>query len=230
MGSLVLMGGDEFRHPGEPMDRALLEATGAVRPRLVVIPTAASTEDPERAARYGIHYFETLGAAASPGLILTRADAEDPRWFQELRGADVLYLTGGSPSYLLDTLSGTAAWEAIAERFRSGAMIVGSSAGAMVLAEKMRAPGSGVVQALGLVPGVVVVPHGESLTASHLSSLSRDLDERIVILIIDTATCCLSFGDGNWRVLGKGRVRVYAGGKASSYRSGDAFPLQAKAT
>ena len=208
------------------MDRALLEATGTVRPRLVVIPTAASPEDPERAARNGRHYFETLGAVASSGMILTRADAENPRWFQDFRGADVLYLTGGSPSYLLDTLRGTAAWEAIVERFRSGAMVVGSSAGAMVLAEKMRAPGSGVVLALGLVPGVAVVPHGESLTESRARSLSLDLDESVVVLIIDTATCCLSFGDGNWRVLGKGRVAVQAGGRTIAYRSGETFFLR----
>jgi len=220
---LVLMGGDEFRPNCEAMDRALLAAAGSAQTRVVIIPTAAAGENPHRAARNGVHYFQRLGAVASACMILTRSDAENPHLVQELRGADLLYLAGGDPAYLLETIKNTPAWATILEQYRSGAMVVGSSAGAMVLAEKMRTRGSGWTNALGLAAGVAVLPHGESLSDALVASLRRDLGEEITLFRINTATCCLRSGEDTWRVLGIGRVAVHQGSEVAAYRSGEVF-------
>ena len=63
---IALVGGDEFRPGCEEMDRAILDSTGLERPSLLVIPTAAAQEKPEKAASNGVSYFSALGADASP--------------------------------------------------------------------------------------------------------------------------------------------------------------------
>ena len=222
--SLALMGGNEFRPPCEGIDRALLEATRSPRPRVVVLPTAATPEDPVLAAKNGVEYFQRLGAMATACMILTRADAENPELLQPLLKGDLLYLTGGSPGYLLQTIRGTSAWRSIVEGRRKGRLIVGSSAGAMVLGAKMW-EGSGWAEALGLVAGLALLPHGESLSRAQVASLTRNLDPGLTLFQIDTATCCVRLDTGHWLVLGEGQVRVHAAGKASYYKPGMRFLL-----
>ena len=137
MGTTVLMGGNEFRPSCRRMDEALLQRTGKTWPMVVILPTAAAHENPRLAASNGVRYFQSLGAQATAAMVVTRADAAAAGIIEPIRHADIVYLTGGSPSYLLDTLRDSAAWAAILERWQAGAMVVGSSAGAMVMGEAM---------------------------------------------------------------------------------------------
>ncbi len=124
-GLLVLMGGDEFRTPCEAMDKVLLEAVGEPNPRVVILPTAAARESPQFAARNGVRYFQRLGAMASPCMILNQADASNPKLLEEIRAGDVIYIAGGDPYFLVETLRHTLAWEAILQRYRQGKIVVG---------------------------------------------------------------------------------------------------------
>ena len=74
---IALVGGDEFRPGCEEMDRAILAATGAARPSVVVVPTAAAAQWPDRAASNGVAYFNSLGAQAEPLMVLNETDAND---------------------------------------------------------------------------------------------------------------------------------------------------------
>ena len=107
-GRLALVGGDEFRSGCESMDAAILAATGSANPVVLIVPTAAAFENPARAADNGVRHFESLGGAASPLMVLNHDDAMDAGIAAEVESADVVYLTGGSPSHLLDTLRGLA--------------------------------------------------------------------------------------------------------------------------
>src|SRR5688572_16236282 len=111
-GLIALMGGNEFRADCREMDADLLAIVGVEQPKVVIIPTAAN-EHSQLAVQNGIEYFKSLGATVSGSMILDRTGAESPALVQTLKDADVLYLTGGNPVYLLQALVGTLAEDAI---------------------------------------------------------------------------------------------------------------------
>ena len=67
-------------------------------------------------------------------LVRDREGADDPAAAQAIGEADLIYLSGGKPTYLLDALAGSAVGDAIAAAHERGAVLAGCSAGAMVLA------------------------------------------------------------------------------------------------
>ena len=162
-GPIALVGGDEFRDGCEPMDREILDATGASRPRVLIVPTAAARQNPSKAAANGVVYFEGLGAEADSLMVLDSEDAGDDGLVSRIGWADVIYLTGGDPAHLLKVLRGSRMLEAVKESVSGGAVLAGSSAGAMVLGGWMRY--GGVRPALGLLEGLAVLPHHERSSA-----------------------------------------------------------------
>ena len=153
-GDIGLVGGEEFRVGCEEMDREIMRASGQDPARVVIIPTAAVT-GPEKAANDGVRHFSSLGGAAESLMVLERDHADDAGLAGSLSGAGVIYFTGGSPDHLLTTLRDSLLWRAILEAVDQGAVLAGSSAGAMVLGELMRRPRlGGWVDALGVTPGL----------------------------------------------------------------------------
>ncbi|HAT22162.1 MAG TPA: hypothetical protein DCS57_05035, partial [Dehalococcoidia bacterium] len=138
MNNILLVGGGEFREECLAMDSYLLESLKKKHPRVAIIPTAAANQRPEKAAENGVLYFDSLGANANSILILNRAQAEDETYFSNIHEVDLIYLTGGDPKHLLETLYQTPFMAAITESVSKGATLAGSSAGAMVLGSRMR--------------------------------------------------------------------------------------------
>ncbi|MDA1348414.1 MAG: Type 1 glutamine amidotransferase-like domain-containing protein [Chloroflexi bacterium] len=219
---IALVGGGEFRPGCEVMDRAILDATGADRPSVVVVPTAAAAQRPDKAASNGVAYFNSLGAQAKPLMVLDSEDANDAALVSEVDSADLTYLTGGSPSHLLEVLRGSLFLDTLVESLERGAVVAGSSAGAMVLGEWMWYKGWD--EALGLVPGIVILPHHES---AEPDSVSRELDGSAptgaVVLGIDARTGVLAGPEG-WTVLGTGGVTVYTGREWQRFAAGNTMP------
>ncbi|MFK7919540.1 MAG: Type 1 glutamine amidotransferase-like domain-containing protein [Ilumatobacter sp.] len=159
-GLICLQGGREFTPACEAMDRLVLDrvATDAGVPTVAVLAGAArvGSDYAGASARAGNHY-EQLGA--------TVVAVPDPRTdlsaaFDELAASfDLLVLPGGSPSGLLDVLTGRIG-DLVLERHRRGLAISGASAGAMVLCSQLVLPdrGGDVVAGLGLVGGLAL-PH-----------------------------------------------------------------------
>jgi cyanophycinase-like exopeptidase len=145
----------------EFLERALIAGRP---PRYAQLATAAAPEGPASLARW-----HALGADAAVRLgveqvvvpVGDRADADDRVNAGLVAGAGLIYLSGGNPRYLTETLRGTRVWAAIVDAWRNGAAIAGCSAGAMALSAGFPAfrrpwrssPG------LGLVPVVRVIPH-----------------------------------------------------------------------
>ena len=103
-GWLALVGGAEWRD-GCSFDGTLLKAAGGAE--VLVLPTAAAYEHPERAVQWAQRYFEGLGAKARGLMVLNRRDAEDEANVAAIRESRFLYLSGGSPLHLRSTtLSG----------------------------------------------------------------------------------------------------------------------------
>ena len=217
------MGGDEFRQGCEEMDRAVLEASGVTEPTLLVLPTAAARENPALAAANGVRHFAVLGADADALMVLDSDDANDAGLLAPLESADVVYLTGGSPAHLLDVLSGSLLLERMLEAHRHGAVLAGSSAGAMVLGEWMRF--RGWRRALGVVPGVAVLPHHERADPDAIAAeLAESAPEGVSALGIDGKTGCLG-RPREWLVVGDGGVTLYRGGEWRRYASGERAEL-----
>jgi cyanophycinase len=221
---IALIGGDEFRSGCEELDRAVLASVGAERPRLLVLPTAAAHEGPAKAASNGVRYFSELGADAAPLMVLDRSDAEDEALAAEVQSADVVYLTGGNPAHLLDTLRGSLLLRRLTDARERGAVLAGSSAGAMVLGAWMRF--RGWREALGVAGGIATLPHHERAHPERVAEeLAADAPPGLAaVLGIDARTGCLATGDG-WTVLGAGQVAVYQGGAWRRNSSGESFTI-----
>ena len=97
-GLIALVGGSEFRPSCEPMDRALLLHLGN-RPKVVILPTAAAHERPDLAASHGVEHFNRLGARAEAAMILDQETARNRSLIAQIKKADLVYFTGGDPSY-----------------------------------------------------------------------------------------------------------------------------------
>ncbi|SUZ74798.1 uncharacterized protein METZ01_LOCUS27652 [marine metagenome] len=223
-GQIALVGGDEFRTGCEEMDREIMRESGHDPAKVVVVPTAAVT-GPAKAANDGATHFRALGGDSSRLMLLERNHAEDPDFFVPATMADVVYFTGGSPEHLLETVFDSPFLKAVLESVDRGAVLAGSSAGAMVMGSMMRRPkAGGWVEALGLVPGIAVLPHHErSDQAETFSELQESAPSGLTFLGIDARTGCLG-RPGNWRVVGSGRVTVYQGSEWQIFDSGDKLP------
>jgi cyanophycinase len=219
---LALVGSGEYLPGMEVVDRALLERLGG-SPRVVCLPTAAGREGPERVAYWsdlGVSHFSKLGAQVESLPVLSRTDAQEGALARRVAGANLVYLSGGRPDYLLATLRDSLVWEAILDVLGRGGLLAGCSAGAMVQGEWI--PGfPGWQRAFNLLPGAVVVPHYDEVPSWLGRGLRLWIGRRGRMLGIPGYTALLVDGD-TCRVLGGGPVllcgrngrRSYAGGES----------------
>lgn len=223
-GEIALVGGEEFRVRCEEMDREIMRSSGEQPAKVLIIPTAAVT-GPAKAANDGVVHFGSLGGDSSQLMVLGRGEADNEDFIRPVNDTDVVYFTGGSPDHLMEVLRGSRLLEAILAAVEKGAVLAGSSAGAMVMGSYMRRPRSGGwVEALGLVPGVVVLPHHENRNPKEVSrELTADAPAGLTFLGIDARTGCLG-RPGGWRVVGSGNVSVYRDGDWAVYPSGAPLP------
>lgn len=225
-GEIVLAGGEEFRAGCEEMDRFILEASVAHPPRVLVVPTAA-VDGPKIAASNGVRYFSRLGAVASELMVLNENQANDEEIVEGVSGASVVYFTGGSPEHLLHTLEGSKLLDRLLIERSKGALIGGSSAGAMVMGSMMWLRSArGWIRGLGLAEGLAVLPHHERGDPAAISSwlATTGAPQELKTLGIDARTSCVGT-PGNWKVLGAGKVTAYHDGSWTVFNSGDSLPL-----
>lgn len=222
-GLIALVGGDEFRRYCVDMDLELLAATSKEQARVVVLPTAA-VNGPVKAAHDGVTHFSALGGNGQPLMILDREQANDQELVKRLSGADIIYFTGGNPNHLLETLQDSQLLSAILEAVDGGAIVAGSSAGAMVMGSVMRRPRADEwIPGLEIAKGICVLPHHERSNPEQVAEQIHDrLSESLTILGIDAQTACVG-NSGNWRVTGNGRVTVYRQGGWQQRQAGETF-------
>lgn len=221
---MALVGGDEFRATCVDMDRSILAPTNADNPRVVIVPTAAASENPGKAAANGVDHFARLGADSSSIMVLNAEDANDESIIAPVDSANVIYLSGGNPAHLLDVLRASLLLDRVRQAMANGAILAGSSAGAMVMGSWMRF--RGFHEALGIATGIVTLPHHErSDPDSVLAEISGSAPPNTIFFGIDGASGCLGTPGGRWDVLGSGHVTVYRDGSWKRYASGDNFSV-----
>jgi cyanophycinase len=220
-GPLILAGGAEFDDRMAPADRAWFAAKAASRPRVAVLPTANQNR-PDLAAANGSAHFRSLGAEAEPLMVTTRWFANDEATLSRLDGLDFAYFAGGNPRYLAETLAGSKLWLTLAEMWRQGMGLGGSSAGAMVMCEAIFV--QGLWQAgLGLIPGAVVLPHFNNRDEDSITRVRQAVTERGYMGIgIDESTALIWTPDEGWRVVGPGKAWILTAEGVTQYGDGSA--------
>jgi cyanophycinase len=219
-GRLVLCGSGEFTRAMADVDRGILADIGSRSVRVAIVPTAAGLEDTPKAwIAMGAAHFAALGAEATGVMVLCRADAEDPRHSAAIADADWIYFSGGKPGHLVDTLAGTPFWSAVLARHGEGAVLAGSSAGAMMLGSRTFHFPEGLDErgiplrvatrdALGLLPGILVAPHFDAVPAEWWQSSAGIWPDGHRMLGIDEDTAIVEHADG-WSVVGRGRAVIF---------------------
>jgi cyanophycinase len=211
-GPLALVGGMEWRE-GCVFDRDLLAASGG--DEVLVLPTAAAYEHPERAVETASTWFSSLGGKVRGLMVLARRDAEDEANAAAVRSARFIYLGGGSPLHLRSVLKDSPVWEALVAAWNDGAVLAGSSAGAMVLCDPMVDPrGGAFTLGLGLVNGLTVIPHANTWSHEKARRTFELAPADCAVLGIDEQTAAIRAADGTWSAAGAGNVAVWLAGEA----------------
>jgi cyanophycinase len=218
-GVLALVGGAEWS-AGCDFDRSLLEASGA--DEVVVLPTAAAYEHPDRAVAGAAAWFESLGAKVVPVMAVDRPGARDEAHVDTIRSARFVYLSDGSPMHLRSVLMRSPLWDALVAAWHDGAVLAGSAAGAMVLCDPMVDPrGGAYTVGLGLIENLAFLPHaGPGVADTHRRSFEL-AGEGLVLAAVAEETALLRDPGGAWRIGGGGSVTVFVDGQEKGL---DALP------
>ena len=222
-GSLALVGSGEYLPAMAIFEKSLLDdgIKNGKRAIYVQIPTAAGQESDDR-----LEYWKQLGKTQADRLgvdsiflpIFTREDAHNPEYATLIHNSALIYMSGGDPHYLAETLMGTALWSAIQENWRTGTSLAGCSAGAMVLSSHIpnfrllkKAPTAG----LNLLPEIRVIPHFNKFFRWIPESAAKVLlhvpDDSILIGVDELTAIVKRSGDNHWVVVGEAKVHVLKG-------------------
>jgi cyanophycinase len=211
IGHLALVGGAEWT-AGCSFDAELWEASG--RAEVLVLPTAAAYEHPQRAVDTATEWFASIGASARGLMLLNRRDAENTSMADEVRAARFLYLGGGSPLHLRSVLKDSPVWAALVAAWHEGAIVAGSSAGAMVLGDPMVDPrGGALTLGLGLVAHLAVLPHYDTWSEEKAHRTVQLATGHLRIAAVDERTALIRDPNGHGRAAGAGGVTVYVDGR-----------------
>jgi cyanophycinase len=234
-GMIALVGAGEYLPVMNDVDRYLLDSVArpGAAPRVVCLPTAAGPEGDEVIERWsdmGIRHFKALNADVQALRIIDRASADDPRFESALESADLIYFSGGNPSFLYETMQGSRAWLAAEKAWARGAAYAGCSAGAMILARRLpnfRKMWMGSTDGFGTVPADYVMPHFDRSGPFKplMTVLRAQMKDGQRMIGIDENTALVGKLGGDWKAMGSGTVHVMTRRNDAVYRAGEAVPL-----
>jgi len=228
MAYFLLEGGAEFNGPMADPDRRGIALAGGFQTPIAILPTAAAPDhNDSRAGRNGRRWFESLGASRVGVVPVTdKPSANNPDFAAQVASARLIYLLGGFPRYLCETLRGSQVWSAALEAHRNGAVVGGSSAGAMVLCEHYYDPYVGkLLQGLDLLENICILPHHNRFGKGSASNL-KSLIPHSTLLGIDEQTGIINDGSGGaWTIYGAGVVTIYRGERTEVHMRGAQFRL-----
>lgn len=217
---ILLEGGAEFGGQMSEPDSRAIELAGGLDAPIAILPAAAAPDNNhERAGRNGQRWFQSLGASRVDLVPVTdKSSADNPELAARVRAARLIYLLGGFPRHLGETLANSLVWQAALQVYEDGGVMAGSSAGAMVLCEHYYDPYSDKLLAgLNLLPGVCVIPHHNNFGKHWVEKLTKLLPDSLLVGI-DEQTGVIR-ADGVWSVHGAGTVVLYRNGSRSEVRA-----------
>lgn len=227
-GPLALVGSGEYLPVMADVERLLLAGRA---PRYVQLPTAAAPEGEASLKRWldlGAAQAERLGVEQVPVVVRDRDEADSPGLAALIEGAGLVYLSGGSPAYLAQTLRGTRVWDAIHVAWQSGSALAGCSAGAIALTAwvpSMRALHKDPDPGLGVLPHLRVLPHFDKMLGWVPDLLTRAVlhppaGTTVIGIDEDTAIVDLTGSGRTWRVHGRQQAWELADGPRRGHPAG----------
>ncbi|HET6398163.1 MAG TPA: cyanophycinase [Candidatus Thermoplasmatota archaeon] len=166
-GCLLAVGGNEDKRSDKEVLRRLVGLAKGGLQHIEVIPTASRI--PREVAGDYISAFRSLGVREVGVLdVRSRDEADRREWVERVQNAQAVFMTGGDQMRLATTLLGTKMHQAIVERYRSGGIVAGTSAGAAAMSANMIAGGDEgamrkssvrLAPGLGLIEGCVIDTH-----------------------------------------------------------------------
>ena len=239
-GSLALVGSGEFLPEMSDLESLLIQdgvRNGKV-PRFIQIPTAAGQESADR-----IKYWKELGRAQGERLgievefleILNRQDAQDKELATLIADSALIYLSGGDPHHLADSLAGTPVFDAIYQGWASGSSLAGCSAGAMALSTHIpnfRFSKKSPTPGFNFLPKVRVIPHFDRffrwIPESAAKVLMNSPDETILIGIDELTALVKRSEDDFFTVEGGALVHILSGANPERLKPGEKFMLKSQ--
>jgi cyanophycinase-like exopeptidase len=234
-GSIALVGSGEFLPIMADFEKSLIVngINNGKKPIYVQIPTAAGQESPDR-----LKYWEELGKRQAELLqieqrflpIFNRADAEKEEFAEQIKDAALIYMSGGDPHYLANSLIDTPVWNAIYKNWQTGASLAGCSAGAMAMCTEIpnfrftkREPTPG----LNILPNLRVIPHFDKFFRWIPDSAAKVLmhaPENSILLGIDELTALVRrSNETHWIVQGEAKVHILQGAPKQELLHGEEF-------
>lgn len=216
---LAVVGSGEYLPTMGDVDRQLIELFDTP-PTVVCLPTAAGTEGDQMIDSWmqrGVDHFTSLGAATTAVRVWNRATADDTALADTIAAADFVYLSGGKPSYLHDTLQESRAWQAILQVTDRGGLLAGCSAGAMVQGDvfanvpRRRA-------GFGLWPGAHIIPHFDQIPSTVVSAIRLAVGKQHTLIGVNANSALVNI-DGAYRVIGE-RVTIWTSTHRSEFGPG----------
>jgi cyanophycinase len=200
-------------------------------PRYVQLATAAVPDGADVVEHWhnlGRTQAERLGVEAVIISVNDRDDALNEEFAADIAGAGLVYMSGGNPGYLADTLRDTPVWHAIVEAWRAGAALAGCSAGAMALTSwvpSLRHPKKGGTPGLALLPHLRVIPHFDLFSKRMPDVAARFLlpfDDDATVLGIDEDTAVVG-GPTEWMVEGRQSAWILHSNSRDELPAGTSF-------
>ena len=241
-GTLFLVGGGP--QPAELVKEFVDLAGGAGKARIIVFAMASASglESGGDKAKQ----LEELGAQAL-NLYINRREADADSIVRHLETATGIWFGGGDQSRLADVLRGTKVAAAIRARYRSGAVVGGTSAGAAIMSSPMitgderrrggaRYPSDSSLTFITIDRDNVTVSGGLDLITDAIIDqhfVRRKRHNRLLSLVmekpsrlgagIDESTALVIEPTGRWRVSGASVVVIYDARGAVLAKPGEPF-------
>ena len=212
-GPLVLCGGEEELAPQALVDELVAHAGDEV----LVLPTAAAFERPERALESAARLLATRDVRAEAVMVLTRRDAESARLAARVREARAVLLVGGSPLHLRSVLKDSAVLAALIAAWHGGATVASGGEATTALSDPMVDPrGGAFTVGLGLARELAIVPNHRDDAAAQFRRTLALAPCGCAIVGIAPRTALVRDPDGLWRSIGAPAPSVYLAGAVDS--------------
>ena len=236
-GSIALVGSGEYLPVMADFELSLIKdgQSNEKQPVYVQIPTAAGRESRDR-----LQYWQELGRKQADLLgveqvflpIFDREAAMNPDYANQVSESALIYMSGGDPHYLANTLRGTPVLQAIIKNWKSGGSLAGCSAGAMVMSSKIphfRISSNSPTDGFNLLPNLRVIPHFNKFFKWIPDSAAKvllDTPGDSILLGIDEKTALVRrSGEQDWRAYGEAKVHILKGLPAQQLSHNDAISL-----
>jgi cyanophycinase len=172
-GRLVIIGG-ALSASNESVYRAILDARLEKGP-FCVFPTAGAT--PETGMAGPVATFDRYGGpGTAKGILVSMTKPEtarDPAVVEQIRGCSGFFFIGGVQSRVIAAFrpdgKSTPAYEALMQRWREGAVVSGSSAGAAIMSDPMIAGGTSAAAITRGVRRIALTPGADDDTTGGVS-------------------------------------------------------------